>query len=323
MGDYMFSLHKRSFDLLGKVSKTNLKNRDRITSTPNKDYIYDENWTYKRKTSTPIKWFQQGTPKKWLQQSKDLKNNGVNLGRGLQIVSSKIPIFKREKAYSIDKKKNISTGKLPKLCGIKKKIDKKLECVPSASTDCSMIPKTGNTCTMDKTQENIGKPMGQVSINPMPNFEVNSAGVVKLTMQMTIWTNQLNRLKRRTERLREKDNQLKQKYEELKQRTKRVLSEDDEPQENLGGSPPKRARVEDVTNKLKNCSLRPKKNKTPSRIPHLRNNVFSYAKARSLFDKHVTKEKLFGNQNKNGTLNSTSSDILFTFLKNGKKCTIC
>lgn len=309
-----FPFSKLSFDLQGFVGKKsvkyNISDKAKRKDIETSKYVYDENWTYKLSTSTPIK-----QPV----SVENEKNKGFNLRRKLKFISSKIPKLSQKK--NISGMENIKKEILKEKVAAKRFTNKceQFNCGETIK-NCSIIPKTNyDIITGRETVENC-------SVIPRTyyNIIIGGGGVTRhVTMQTTIWTNQLNRLKKRTERIRQKDAELKQRYEELKLKAKRVLSSDNDDEYNA--SLPKRARLEEVTEKLQNCKIQVRKPKTPSRIPkpRNRNEVFSYSKARNLFNKYTTKDVMSLTKDANISLNTTGSDFVFTFLKNGKKCTFC
>lgn len=289
-----FPAFKLSFDLRGTINRKSNKykvaDQDKLKSTNMFDY--DQNWTYKRKTSTPIK-----------QRLPDInKKKGSNLASKLKIINSKIPMFRKEKqGFHVGKNVNQDF----------------YENMDRRQAEKSRPVQTMMECSVIPTND-----YNRVSVNPLTNYVFPGQVVKHVSMQMTIWTNQLNRLKKKTERLREKDAELKKKYEDMKQRAKRVLS-DDEENSNTDVSPTKRARLDEVTKDLQNCKIRSKVSRKPSRIPRPRNNLFSYSKARTLFDKYTTKDKMSVGKESNVSFNTSCSDFIFSFMKNGKKCTFC
>jgi hypothetical protein len=309
-----FPFCKLSFDLQGFVGrksvKYNVSNQTKRKDIETSKYVDDENWTYKISTSTPIK---QPVP------VENEKNKGFNFRRKLKFISSKI--LKLSQKKNINGMENINKEILKEEVSAKRYTNKceKFNCRETIE-NCSIIPRTNyDIITGRETIENC-------SVIPRTYYDIiiGGGGVTRhVTMQTTIWINQLNRLKKRTERIRQKDAELKQRYEELKLKAKRVLSPDNDDEYNA--SPPKSARLNEITEKLQNCKIQVRKPKMPSRIPkpRNRNEVFSYTKARNLFNKYTTKDVMSLTKDANISLNATGSDFVFTFLKNGKKCTFC
>ena len=170
-----------------------------------------------------------------------------------------------------------------------------------------------------------------------------------VTVHMIVWSNQLERIKRRTQSLREKDVEIRKKFEEIQKRAKRVFASTDlDDNEDSAVTPCKQVKSSsglpvhayeyntEVIRKNTNIRKRPA---TPKRLfkrsrsaANLRQDKIEICRESksasdiSFCDKENVKQTIFSPIPNMDFLNicSESPDSpLLTVFRNGKKCTFC
>lgn len=162
------------------------------------------------------------------------------------------------------------------------------------------------------------------------------------TVQMIVWSNQLERIKRKTKSLRQRDAEIREKYKDIRNKAKRIFDRTDlDSDENFAPTPSKKIKtdlciakkqleIEDLKfNKLKSGKKRPstprivlKKSISASKVKAFNFGNFKDSKSASDITQCITVFSPTPKMNFN-ELSSPKLSPLLTVLKKGKRCTFC
>ena len=212
----------------------------------------------------------------------------------------------------------------------------------TGGTDNSKTVGTGNSIKGGTGNSMTGMNIVKSYITPIKRK-------TNVTVHMIVWSNQLERIKRRTQSLREKDVEIRKKFEEIQKRAKRIFASTDlDDNEDSATTPCKQAKSSsglpvhvygyntEVIRKNTNIRKRPatpkrlfKRSRSAAKLRQDKIEICRESKSASdisFGDKENVKQTIFSpipNMNFINICFESPDSPLLTVFRNGKKCTFC
>ena len=216
--------------------------------------------------------------------------------------------------------------------------------------DNSIKDGTDNSMT-DGTDNSIkgGTDNSMTGMNIVKSYIAPIKRRTNVTVHMIIWSNQLERIKRRTQSLREKDVEIRKKFEEIQKRAKRIFASTDlDDNEDSATTPCKQVKSNsglpvhaygyntELIRKNTNIRKRPatpkrlfKRSRSAAKLRQDKIEICRESKSASdisFCDKENIKQIIFGPIPNMDFINicfESPDSPLLTVFRNGKKCTFC